>query len=228
VSSTLLYNIPPTVFWTSVRTWMEPSDIPSMLLKALVFGFQTAVLACGWGLTTRGGPQGGGLQHHRCRGDDPRHRGADGRDSHPDPVRLNAMPPTETLQHEPLAPRFWVPLGVVVLAAASLALLPLWAGVRWVALVIALLGIFLAVQAALLRLRFSDTALLVSRRDTVIREFPYSAWVNWKIFWFPFPVLFYFREKNSPHLLPMLFDGRTLRKELEQRIKTDQEAPSPP
>ena len=57
VSSTLLYNIPPSVFWTSVRTWMEPSDVPFMLLKAVVFGFQTAVLACGWGLTTRGGPR---------------------------------------------------------------------------------------------------------------------------------------------------------------------------
>ena len=35
-----------------------------------------------------------------------------------------AMPPADSLQHEPLAPRFWVPLGVVVLAAASLALHP--------------------------------------------------------------------------------------------------------
>ena len=57
VSSTLLYNIPPAVFWNSVRTWMEPSDLPSMLLKALVFGLQIAVIACGWGLTTRGGPK---------------------------------------------------------------------------------------------------------------------------------------------------------------------------
>lgn len=57
VSSTLLYNIPPAVFWSSVRTWMEPDDLPSMLLKALVFGLQIAVLACGWGLTTRGGPK---------------------------------------------------------------------------------------------------------------------------------------------------------------------------
>ena len=56
VSSTILYNIPPAVFWNSVRTWMEPDDLPSMLLKALVFGLQIAVLACGWGLTTRGGP----------------------------------------------------------------------------------------------------------------------------------------------------------------------------
>ena len=57
VSSTLLYNIPPAVFWSSVRTWMEPVDLPSMLLKALVFGLQIAVIACGWGLTTRGGPK---------------------------------------------------------------------------------------------------------------------------------------------------------------------------
>jgi phospholipid/cholesterol/gamma-HCH transport system permease protein len=57
VSSTMLYNIPPAVFWNSVRTWMEPDDLPSMLLKALVFGLQIAVLACGWGLTTRGGPK---------------------------------------------------------------------------------------------------------------------------------------------------------------------------
>ncbi|MBW4530547.1 MAG: ABC transporter permease [Aphanothece saxicola GSE-SYN-MK-01-06B] len=57
VSSTLLYSIPPTVFWNSVRVWMEPDDLPSMLLKALVFGLMIAVIACGWGLTTRGGPK---------------------------------------------------------------------------------------------------------------------------------------------------------------------------
>ncbi|MFN9931405.1 MAG: MlaE family ABC transporter permease [Cyanobacteriota bacterium] len=56
-SSTLLYGIPPAVFWNSVRTWMEPDDLPSMLVKALVFGLQIAVLACGWGLTTKGGPK---------------------------------------------------------------------------------------------------------------------------------------------------------------------------
>ncbi len=55
VSSTMLYSIPPSVFWNSVRTWMEPDDLPSMLFKAVVFGLQIAVVACGWGLTTRGG-----------------------------------------------------------------------------------------------------------------------------------------------------------------------------
>jgi len=57
VSSTMLYNVPPAVFWNSVRTWMEPDDLPSMLFKAVVFGLQIAVLACGWGLTTEGGPK---------------------------------------------------------------------------------------------------------------------------------------------------------------------------
>jgi phospholipid/cholesterol/gamma-HCH transport system permease protein len=57
VSCTLLYSVPPAVFWSSVRTWMQPDDLPSMLLKALVFGLQIAIIACGWGLSTRGGPK---------------------------------------------------------------------------------------------------------------------------------------------------------------------------
>ena len=57
ISSTFLYNIPPSVFWTSVRTWMDPEDLPFMMIKAVVFGLQIAVLSCGWGLTTRGGPK---------------------------------------------------------------------------------------------------------------------------------------------------------------------------
>ena len=57
VSSTALYQIPPGVFWTSVQEWLTPSDIPSMLIKALIFGLQIGVIACGWGLTTRGGPK---------------------------------------------------------------------------------------------------------------------------------------------------------------------------
>ena len=54
-SSALMYNIPPAIFWNSVRSWMTVDDLPSMLIKALIFGLQIAVIACGWGLTTRGG-----------------------------------------------------------------------------------------------------------------------------------------------------------------------------
>ncbi len=57
ISSTALYQIPPGVFWDSVREWLILSDLPFMLVKALVFGLLIAVLACGWGLTTRGGPK---------------------------------------------------------------------------------------------------------------------------------------------------------------------------
>jgi phospholipid/cholesterol/gamma-HCH transport system permease protein len=57
ISSTLLYSIPPNVFWNSVRLWLKPEDLPSMLFKALTFGLLIAILACGWGLTTRGGPK---------------------------------------------------------------------------------------------------------------------------------------------------------------------------
>ena len=57
LTSTALYNIPPAVFWTSVRTWMAPLDLPFMLVKAVVFGMIIATVACGWGLTTLGGPK---------------------------------------------------------------------------------------------------------------------------------------------------------------------------
>ncbi len=57
LSSSMLYRIPPPVFWSSMRTWMQPSDVPSMLLKATAFGLEIAIIACGWGLTTRGGPK---------------------------------------------------------------------------------------------------------------------------------------------------------------------------
>ena len=57
ISSTLLYSIPPDVFWNSVRLWLKPEDLPSMLFKSLIFGLLIAILSCGWGLTTTGGPK---------------------------------------------------------------------------------------------------------------------------------------------------------------------------
>ena len=57
ISSTALYQIPPGIFWDSVREWLIISDIPFMLIKALAFGLIIAVLACSWGLTTKGGPK---------------------------------------------------------------------------------------------------------------------------------------------------------------------------
>ncbi len=123
-----------------------------------------------------------------------------------------------------LSPRAWVPLGLLVLAGAALGLRPLWSAALWPALAMGLMGLFLLLQTALLRLRFAADALLVSRGDTVIRRFPYDGWIGWRVWWPALPVLFYFREQKSIHLLPMLFDATALRQELERRLPI----PSPP
>jgi hypothetical protein len=111
-----------------------------------------------------------------------------------------------------LAPRPWVPLGVVLLGGASLALNV------WAALVVGLFGLFLLLQSQLLRLQFSAEALLVWRGASLLRSFPYSDWLGWRLFWQPLPVLFYFREQRSIHLLPVLFDATTLREQLNLHV----------
>jgi Protein of unknown function (DUF3119) len=100
-----------------------------------------------------------------------------------------------------LAPRPWVPLGVLILGLAALALNP------WLALGLSLFGLFLLVQSQLLRLQFAADGL-----------FPYSEWLSWKLFWPPLPVLFYFREQRSIHLLPVLFDATSLRDQLDRHV----------
>lgn len=117
-----------------------------------------------------------------------------------------------------LEPRFWVPLGVTLLGPASLLLSPLWHGSRWLCLALVVFGGFLLLQSALLRLVFAQDALLVLRSGREIRRFPYREWLGWRLFWQPVPVLFYFREERSIHLLPMLFDASTLRDQLAQRL----------
>ena len=111
-----------------------------------------------------------------------------------------------------LQPRFWVPLGVVGLGLACGLL-------NWIAAaVVVLFGCFLMLQTALLRLRFETKALVVTRSGDEIRRFPYSDWMGWRVFWPAVPVLFYFREVNSIHFLPMLFDANALREQLTTRI----------
>tara|TARA_Y100000589_G_scaffold273449_1_gene266875 strand:- start:1348 stop:2103 length:756 start_codon:yes stop_codon:yes gene_type:complete len=58
--STIFYKVPPIVFWSSVRSGsisLTNNDLTSMLIKAIVFGLQIAIISCGWGLTTKGGPK---------------------------------------------------------------------------------------------------------------------------------------------------------------------------
>lgn len=117
-----------------------------------------------------------------------------------------------------LAPRFWVPLAVVLLGLLALPLQTVWGPALWVSLMVCLFGLFLLLQTALLRLVFTADALLVQRQGTLLRRFPYSEWISWRQFWPGLPVLFYFREQKSIHLLPMLFDAVSLREQLQSRL----------
>ncbi len=84
--------------------------------------------------------------------------------------------------------------------------------------VVLIFGIFLAYQAATIRLVFTATDLEVWRSQQIFRTFPYQDWQDWQVFWFAFPVLFYFKEVKSIHFLPILFDAKVLRTCLEEHL----------
>lgn len=110
-----------------------------------------------------------------------------------------------------LAPSYKIPLALIAIAMLLLLLQP------WASLPLALFGLFLLFQTVTIRLQFTPTALEVYRSGNLIRRFPYAEWTNWQIFWNPVPILFYFREVNSIHFLPIIFDPKTLKACLEQR-----------
>ncbi|NES81317.1 MAG: DUF3119 family protein [Moorea sp. SIO2B7] len=122
-----------------------------------------------------------------------------------------------TVKHSPvkgqtveLSPSYTIPLVLVFGAIPIILVQP------WVSLAIAIFGLFLMFQTVTIRLKFTETALDIYRSEKLIRRFPYAEWQNWQIFWKPVPILFYFREVNSIHFLPIIFDPRTLGACLEQ------------
>ena len=116
--------------------------------------------------------------------------------------------PTSTIE---LAPSYALPL-VLVLAACT-------AAVR------AEVGEFVGFAVRLvsdvpsrdLRLQFTPTDLDIYRMSKLIRRFPYREWQNWRILWPVLPIWFYFKEINSIHSFPILFDRKMLQTCLEQR-----------
>jgi hypothetical protein len=110
----------------------------------------------------------------------------------------------DTQQIVELAPSYKIPI-FLVLIAIPLALVNIV-----VAIIISIFGLFLMFQAVKIRLQFTPTALDIYNSETMIRRFPYQEWSNWRIFWQPIPILFYFREVNSIHFLPIIFDNKTL------------------
>ncbi|MCY7381310.1 MAG: DUF3119 family protein [Microcoleus sp. CAN_BIN18] len=123
-------------------------------------------------------------------------------------ITADSTTPTSTIE---LAPSFTIPT-VLLLAA-----IPLLFVQKWVSLPLALFGLFLMYQAATIRLQFTLTDLDIYRSSNLIRKFPFREWQNWRIFWPAVPILFYFKEINSIHFLPVLFDRKMLQTCLEQR-----------
>lgn len=125
---------------------------------------------------------------------------------------MNTSLATDSVQTIQLAPSYKLPL-VLVIAGIPMLLVQVWLGGA-----IILFGLFLMFQAATLRLQFTESALDIYRGETLIRQFPYQEWQNWEIFWSAVPILFYFKEVNSIHFLPIIFDPIMLKTCLEQRI----------
>ncbi len=49
------YQLAPNIFLNSVKDFLTPTDLVSILLKGVVFGILVGIIGCSWGLTTFGG-----------------------------------------------------------------------------------------------------------------------------------------------------------------------------
>ena len=114
-----------------------------------------------------------------------------------------------TISTVELKPSYNIPV-VLVLGAIPVLLVQPWLGG-----ILTLLGLFLMLQAVTLRFQFTATDFDLYRGEKLIKRFPYQELQNWRIFWNRVPILFYFKEVNSIHFLPILFDPKTLKSCLE-------------
>lgn len=130
------------------------------------------------------------------------------------------MTASPTVESKTLKPSYNIPIALILggLGGGSLALVMFGPVQVWLAGIVSVFGLFLLYQAATLRLVFTETDLDIYRGDTRIRRFPYAEWEIWDIFWAPVPTLFYFREVNSIHFLPILFNPEELRAQLEHHV----------
>lgn len=120
-----------------------------------------------------------------------------------------------------LAPNAAVAAGVILLGVVTLGVAFAQAAPTWLLAAAGLpllFGLFLLLQTWLLRLQFTASALRVLRGGQEIRRFPYHNWLGWRIIGPGLPVLLYFRETQSVHLLPVLFDPAALRQQLQTRL----------
>ena len=120
----------------------------------------------------------------------------------------------ETTQEVVLAPMYRLPL-LILFTGLSILLTPL---ATWIPISISSFGLFLLIQSFTLKLKFTQKDLVVLQLGKEIRRFPFDQWLSWKIFFPKLPGILYFREKASPHLLPILFDESSFESQLKLRV----------
>ena len=113
-----------------------------------------------------------------------------------------------------ISPSFQLPL---ILIALSFFLLFLNIG-TYPTIISASFSFFLLLQAFTLRIKISQDDFIVLQLGKEIRRFPFKNWLTWKLFLPNIPGIFYFREKSSPHLLPILFNPEQLRDQLKDKV----------
>ncbi len=113
-----------------------------------------------------------------------------------------------------ISPSFQLPIIITIL---SFMLLFLNIGI-WPTIVSASFSFFLLLQSFTLRIQISKTDFIVLQLGKEIRRFPFKNWISWKLFLPGLPGIFYFREKASPHLLPILFNPSQLKNELLDKV----------
>ena len=121
---------------------------------------------------------------------------------------------TEIADSVTISPSFQLP---IILIFLSFMLLFLKIGI-WPTIVSGSFSFFLLLQAFTLRIKITKEDFIVLQLGKEIRTFPFKNWISWKLFLPQLPGIFYFREESSPHLLPILFNPKQLKKELINRV----------
>ena len=113
-----------------------------------------------------------------------------------------------------ISPSFQLPIILIVLSFMLLFLnigtLP--------TIVFASFSFFLLLQSFTLRIKITNDDFIVLQLGKEIRTFPFKNWISWRFFIPMIPGIFYFREKSSPHLLPILFNPKQLKDELIKKV----------
>ena len=113
-----------------------------------------------------------------------------------------------------LSPSYRLPIFIIFLGLLFL-ITPLH---PWPTIVISSFGFFLLLQSFTLRIKITNDDFIVLQLGKEIRTFPFKNWISWKFFFPIIPGIFYFREKSSPHLLPILFNPKQLKDELIKKV----------